>query len=190
MLNKLFNKLKNKGEIQMKKEKRLLELKGVKVPDFSEPVGEVFEKKINEAKAKINKLKIKVNQSLAERGKIESEIQNIKHTLIIEEDPFEIAELKRERKVLEEQLQSVEDLSDINIDEYAKGILETKEIKKLYKEAREEYVEKVNQAKEYENELRTLYQSSIKEIYRFIADTGSDSHFRKASVYYNHIKNL
>jgi len=190
MMNKLKDKLKNKGEMKMKTESTLLEVNGVKTPDLNEPKGELFEKKVNEATAKINRLKARVNQSLAEKRKIESEIQKIKHTLIIEEDPFEVVELKKKRRELEDTLQSAEDLSDVDVNQYAKDMLETNELKKLYQEARAEYIAKSAEAKEYQKKLNARYQASNQEVQRFIADYGSDSHFRTASNNYNQTKNL
>lgn len=173
----------------MKTDVKLLEIKGIKVPNFEEPAGEKFKKAMNEIYSKVEQKRIIRNNSITTIEKLKRELAILKNKQLMAEDEFEEQEMKKRRKDVQEQLENTEDYSGLDVDAYAKKLIGNPEIQKLKEEARLEYLKISKITAEYEKTLRQRYAISIKEVNRFMADMGSESEYRQAAVRFNSYKN-
>lgn len=162
----------------MKPTTELMEVKGVKVPKFNEPKGMEFEKAMSEINAKVRKQTDRRNNSVSQINRIKAELNKVKADYLMAEDEFEEMELKKRKKALQEELESIDDYSGINVEEYAKKLVSNPVIQKLEEEARAEYIKIRDAVSKYENELDNQYKEAKLELLRFSADSGSDSNYR------------
>jgi len=162
----------------MKSSTELMQVKGIKSPKFNEPKGMEFEKVMKEINVKVNKQAVRKNESVAQINRIKTELNKVKAEILMAEDEFEEMELKKRKKDLQEELESIDDYSSLNVTEYAKKLINNPTVQNLEAEARAEYLKIHNAASEYEKELDKQYSQAKKELQRFMADTGSDSSYR------------
>ena len=173
----------------MKTDIKLLEIKGVKTPDFAEPKGEKFRQAMNEVYTKVEEKRIIRSNSVTTIERLKSDLAILKGKQIMAEDKFEEIEIKKKRKVLQEQLENTEDYSGLDVDAYAKKLISNPEIQKLEEDARLECIAISQTANAYEKELRNGYEVSRKEVARYTAGERSDSEYRQAAINYNRYKN-
>jgi hypothetical protein len=173
----------------MKSSIELLKVNGVKTPKFNEPKGMEFERVMQEINLKVHKQTVRRNASVEQITKIKEELSRVKAGILMAEDDFEELELKRRKKELQEQLENVDDYSDLNIGEYAKKLINNPIVQKLEAEAREEFINIRNAAIQYEQELDKQYREAKKELHRFLADGGSDSNYRIGARDFNKYNN-
>lgn len=168
---------------------KLLEIKGVKVPNFNEPKGMAFEKAMKELDVKVHKQTVKRNDSVNQINRIQTELNKVKAGILMAEDEFEEMELKKRKKDLQEELGNVDDYSSLNVGDYAKKLINNPAIQKLEAEAREEYLKIKQVASEYVKELDKQYAQTKKEIERFVAGGASESNYRTGAVSFNRHNN-
>ena len=172
----------------MKTDIKLLEIKGVKTPDFAEPKGEKFRQAMNEIYKKVEEKRNIRSNSVTTIERLKNDLAILKGKQIMSEDKFEEIEIKKKRKVLQEQLENTEDYSGLDVDAYAKKLISNPEIQRLEADARQECIAISQIAKAYEIELRNNYETSKKEVARYTADIRSDSEYKQAAINYNQYK--
>jgi hypothetical protein len=173
----------------MKTDVKLLEIKGIKTPDFAEPKGEKFRQAMKEIHVKVEEKRVIRNESVSTIERLKSDLAILKGKQIMAEDKHEEMEFKKKRKEVQEQLDNTEDYSGLDVDAYAKKLINNPEIKKLEEDARLECIAISQIANAYEKELRNNYETSRKEVARYTAGERSDSEYRQAAINYNRYKN-
>lgn len=173
----------------MKTNTNLLEIKDVQTPKFKEVKGEDFYQAIIEIYKKVEEKRVIRNQSVSTISKLKNELEALKQQQIMAEDEFEEIEIKKKRKQVQEQLESVDDYSNLDVDAFAKKLISKPEIQKLYEEAKTEYEENIEVAQAYKEKLDRYYKEAISEINRFSAAMGSDSIYRQAAVTFHQYSN-
>lgn len=163
----------------------LMNVKGVKIPDFTEPKGEAFEKVIKEIREKVERLRVKKSNYLDAVEKCNSELQKIKLKLITTEDHFEIIELKKKKFELQEELAGIEDLSHLDIKGYARELINQPSVQQLIKEAAIESRIKSEQIKQYQDEITKQYKKTMAVSQKFVAGFGSEASYNVALRIYN-----
>ncbi|MFL2120939.1 hypothetical protein [Marinilactibacillus psychrotolerans] len=189
MLNKLFNKLKNKGEMKMKTESNLLEISGVKTPDFTEPKGAAYYKLLAQKTDKINKQKSIRSQANSEIIAIEKEIKQIDRTLLEDINQSEVYELKRKRSELKKKIPPLEAAAYMDIQKDIDDLMNDPQLAKLREEALQEHKANREIISQYDKALEKSYRESKKKINGFMAGYRSDSKFRMASILKNRLSN-
>jgi len=169
----------------MKSTIELMQVKGVKVPNFNEPKGMEFEKAMNEIDAKVHKQTARKNGSINQINKVKEQLNKVQAGILMAEDDFEEMELKKRKKYLQEELDSIDDYSSLNVQEYAKKLINNSAIQTLQAEAKSEYLNIRTAAKDYEKELEKQYTQAKKELQRFNADMGSESNYRTGARSFN-----
>lgn len=172
----------------MKTNVKLLEIKGVKTPNFSEPKGDEFKKVIDEIHYKAEKKRVIRTNSVNKVKELNSELARLKNKALMSEDEFEEIEIREQIKKVQEELERTEDYSDFDVNLFARKMIDKDEIKNLREEARAEHIENVKNIKEYKKELDKQYDLATREISRFIAGYKSDSTYRQASARYSRYK--
>jgi hypothetical protein len=169
----------------MKSDVKLLEIKGIKTPNFAEPKGELFRQAMNEINAKVEAKRSIKNNSISTITQLKSELAVLKSKQVMAEDEFEEMAIKKRRKEVQEQLDNTDDYSALDVEAFAKKLVSNPVIQKLHDEAIEECRLISGITEEYAKALKMEYERSIKETNRFNAGMGSDSDYRIAAIKYN-----
>lgn len=188
-MNKFITKLKNKGEMKMKIESNLLEISGVKTPDFSEPKGLAYYKLLAQETDKITKQKSIRSQANNEINAIEKELKQIDRTLLEDISQSEAFKLKRKRNELRKKIKPLEEAAYMDIQKDIDVVMNDPQLAKLREEALEEHKMNREIISQYDKALEKSYRESKEKINAFMADYGSNSKFRMASILKNRLSN-
>lgn len=173
----------------MKSTNGLMEVKGVKAPEFNEPKGLEFEKVMGEINVKVRKQVKRKNDSTHQIQLINSKLNKIKADILMAEDEFEEMELRKQKKDLLEQLENTDDYSSLDVKEYGRKLIDNPAVQELKEEAAAEYMKIHLTAKAYEEELDKQYKKAKAAIESFTAPGHSESTYRKASSFFSSYKN-
>jgi hypothetical protein len=173
----------------MKSEITLLPIKGIKTPDFKEPKGDEFQKVMVEIQRKVEE-KRQIRSTMVEKViKTTAELNTVKNAIIMAEDKFEEIELKTKRKALQEELESLGDYSGLDVEAFARKLIDNPEVQKLQEEATAERIANKEVLTAYEKAIQENYDRLVKESNRFTASYRSDSSYAAASHIFNTYNN-
>ena len=110
---------------------------------------------------------VKINQATAELDKV-------KNAIVMAEDKFEEIELKKKRYALEQELESIEDYFGLDVEAFAKKLINNPDVLALEAEAKAERIANREVLTTYEQALRKHLDQSRKEFNRFTASHRSD----------------
>lgn len=173
----------------MRNDIKLINLKGFNTPDFTEKAGDQYKQAMSEIRQKVEQKRKLKTDSMTNIKKKQDEINKIKNQIIMSEDDFEEMQLKGKRKQLKEELENIDDYSGLDVDEYARKLINNEKITKLRSESIKEYQDTLNVAKPYVTELEKQYRQATKLLNQFSAGMDAESSFREADVQYNRYKN-
>lgn len=173
----------------MKSEITLLPIKGIKTPDFKEPKGDEFQAVMQEIQRKVEEKRTIRNTLVEKVIQTSAELNRVKNAIIMSEDKFEEMELKKKRKALQEELESIEDYSGLDVEAFARKLINNPDVLTLEAEAKAERIANRGVLATYEQALRKHFDHLGKESNRFTASHGSDSSYAAASRIFNTYKN-
>lgn len=173
----------------MKTEITLLPIKGIKTPDFKEPKGDEFQAVMREIQSKVEEKRLIKSNFLVEINQATAELNKVKNAIVMAEDKFEEIELKKKRKALQQELESIEDYSGLDVEAFAKKLINNPDVLALEAEAKAERIANREVLTTYEQALRKHLDQSRKEFNRFTASHGSDSSYAAASYIFNNYNN-
>lgn len=173
----------------MKSEITLLPIKGIKTPDFKEPKGDEFQKVMDEIKNKMEEKRLIKSNFLVKINQATAELNKVKNAIIMAEDKFEEIELKKKRKALQQELESIEDYSGLDVEAFAQKLIDNPEVQKLQEEATAERISNRNVLATYEQAVKENYENLTREINRYTASYRSDSSYSAANSLFNLYKN-
>lgn len=169
----------------MKTDIKLLDIKGFKTPNYSERKGDLFKKAMDDITFKIAEKRRIKNNSVAIIQKHKTELEEIKHKIVMADDEIEIAQYKNRRKQIEEEMQNTDDYSSLDIDAYARKLINDPAIQKLKKDAEKEYTQTLEIASSYTKELEKHYNNATKLLNEFSTGYRSESSYRQANARFN-----
>lgn len=173
----------------MKSEITLLPIKGIKTPDFKEPKGDEFQTVMAEIQSKVEEKRTIRNTIVEKVIQTSAELNKVKNAIIMAEDKFEEMELKKKRKALQEELESIEDYSGLDVEEFSRKLINNPDVLTLEAEARAERIANKEMLTAYEKAVKDNYDALVKEKNRYTAALRSDSTYSAASHIFNLYKN-
>ena len=173
----------------MKSEITLLQIKGIKTPDFKEPKGDEFQAVMQEIQIKVEEKRTIRNTMVEKVIQTTAELNKVKNAIIMAEDKFEEIELKTKRKALQEELESLGDYSGLDVEAFAQKLIDNPEVQKLQEEATAERIANKEVLTAYEKAIQENYDRLVKESNRFTASYRSDSSYAAASHIFNTYNN-
>jgi len=175
----------------MRSEVKLIKIAGVDIPKFDEPKGDLFEKAMKEITNKVEAKRLLIMGNTEERRKLKAELMRVNNLIIMEDSEETISSLQTEKKAIQDKLENLIDYSNLNINVYAKKLINDPTIQKLKQEADTEVLEIITKTREYEKVLTDLYNAILKETRTFTVDMGSasGSSTRRTNVKYNNYEN-
>lgn len=173
----------------MKSEITLLPIKGIKTPEFKEPKGDEFQAVMKEIQSKIEEKRTIRNTIVEKVIQTSAELNKVKNAIIMAEDKFEEMDLKKQRKALQEELESIEDYSGLDVEAFAQKLIDNPEVQKLLEEATAERIANREVLTAYEKAVKDNYDKLVKERNRFTADYRSESSYAAASRIFNTYNN-
>lgn len=173
----------------MKSDITLLPIEGIKTPDFKEPKGDEFQKVMDEIKYKVAEKRIIKNTSAEKINQVTAELNKIKSAIIMAEDKFEEIELKKKRKAYQNKLASIEDYSGLDVEAFAKKLIDNPEVQNLQEEATAERIANKEVLSIYEQAVKENYERLTRESNRYTAALRNDSSYSAANHLFNLYKN-
>ena len=167
---------------------KLMEIKGIRIPDLSEPIGDQFKHEMNEIHSKIEKKRVEMSNLQGEIKRLKNELIKEKNNLLMCDDEFEEFTLRNKCKDLEQELSTTKDYSHFSIKEYSSKLINTEYIQDLKEKAAEEHIEIAKDIEAYRKVLEDQYSKSIKKMDGFMTSYRSDSSYREGSSRYNSYK--
>ncbi|MGB7474090.1 hypothetical protein [Trichococcus sp.] len=167
----------------------LLPIKGIKTPDFKEPKGDEFQKVMDEIKCKVEEKRIIKNTSVEKINQVTAELNKVKNAIIMAEDKFEEIDLKKKRKALQDKLEGIEDYSGLDVEAFARKLIENPEVQQLQEEATAERITNREVLSIYEQAFKENYERLTRESNRYTAAVRNDSSYSAANHLFSLYKN-
>lgn len=173
----------------MKSDITLLPIKGIITPDFKEPKGDEFQKVVDEIKRKVEEKRVIKNTSVEKINQVTAELNKVKNAIIMAEDKFEEIDLKKKRKALQDKLEATEDYSGLDVEAFARKLIENPEVQQLQEEATAERITNREALSIYEQAFKENYERLTRESNRYTAAVRNDSSYSAANHLFNLYKN-